>query len=99
MVPATTLKAAGVDLFCGGRPLAAASEEEVLALDSRRRRCRKLVLRDGRLTGAIALGGLSEACALRELLRSGDVAPDAPLEPAPAAGPPPAPDPAATVCS
>ena len=44
-VPATTLKVAGIDLFCAGAaaepdPLA----EEVIALDSRRERYRKLVL-------------------------------------------------------
>ena len=56
-VPATTLKVAGIDLFCAGQaaehdPLA----EEVIALDSRRERYRKLVLRDGALAGATLLG-------------------------------------------
>jgi ferredoxin-nitrate reductase len=80
-VPATTLKVAGIDLFCAGRaaePDDAA--DEVLALDSRRERYRKLVVRDGRLTGATLLGDLSDARQLRGLIASGGVVPDALLE-------------------
>jgi ferredoxin-nitrate reductase len=80
-VPATTLKVAGIDLFCAGRaaepdPLA----EEVLALDSRRERYRKLVLRDGRLSGATLLGDLGDARELRRLIAGGGAVPDALLE-------------------
>ena len=67
-VPATTLKVMGVDLFCAGRPLPLDGEEELLQLDSRRGRYRKLVLADDRLVGAVLLGDLSEAVALRQLV-------------------------------
>ena len=85
-VPATTLKVAGIDLFCAGQaaehdPLA----EEVIALDSRRERYRKLVLRDGRLAGATLLGDLSDARELRTLIASGQSVPEALLETGPTA--------------
>jgi len=53
-----------VDLFCGGRAVADRGDEEVLALDSRRGRYRRLVLQDGRLVGAVLLGDLRDARAL-----------------------------------
>ena len=80
-VPATTLKVAGIDLFCAGQ--AAEPDdmaEEVIALDSRRERYRKLVVRDGRLSGATLLGDLGDARALRGLIASGGAVPDALLE-------------------
>ena len=96
-VPATTLKVAGIDLFCAGRaaepdPLS----EEVLALDSRRERYRKLVIRDGRLAGATLLGDLSDARELRELIASGAAVPDALLD---STGPGPDSAPDALICS
>jgi len=80
-VPATTLKVAGIDLFCAG----AAAEpdalaEEVIALDSRRERYRKLVLRDGALAGATLLGDIGEAHTLRSLIASNEAVPDELLE-------------------
>jgi NAD(P)H-nitrite reductase large subunit len=75
-VPATTLKVAGVELFCCGRVNASDRDDEVLSLDSRLRRYRRLLVRDdGRLAGAILLGDLRDARALRELLRDGDEVP------------------------
>ena len=76
-VPATTLKVAGIDLFCAGAaaepdPLA----EEVIALDSRRERYRKLVLRDGALAGATLLGDVGDARRLRALIASGEAVPE-----------------------
>jgi ferredoxin-nitrate reductase len=80
-VPATTLKVAGIELFCCGRVTAEDRDEEVLALDSRRRRYRRLLVRpDGRLAGAILLGDLRDARVLRELLRGGDEVPAALLD-------------------
>src|SRR3954453_19579118 len=76
VVPATTLKVGGIELFCCGRTTADREDEEVLALDSRSGRYRKLVLRDGRLAGAILLGALGEARRLRELLKAQTVVPD-----------------------
>jgi len=85
-VPATTLKVVGIDLFCAGR--AAETDpraEEVIALDSRRERYRKLVVQDGRLTGATLLGDLGDARALRGLIATGEAVPEALLELSPAA--------------
>ena len=85
-VPATTLKVMGVDLFCAGRAEPLEGEEEVLSLDSRRGRYRKLVVADDRLVGAVLLGDLTEAMTLRQLVESGRaVAPEL-LEPAAPAG-------------
>jgi ferredoxin-nitrate reductase len=83
VTPATTLKVAGVDLFCGGTPIAGEGDEELVALDSRRGLYRRLVLRDGRLAGAILLGDLAQARPLRELLSSNAPVPPALLELAP----------------
>ncbi len=73
---ATTLKVAGIDLFCCGRVTAAERDEEVLALDTRRGRYRRLLVDDtGRLAGGILLGDLRDARALRALLDDGDEVP------------------------
>jgi ferredoxin-nitrate reductase len=74
--PATTLKVSGIDLFCGGSPEASEGDEEVLSLDSRRGVYRRLVLRDGRLRGAVLIGDLSEAPKLSSTLASGAPVPD-----------------------
>ena len=68
---ATTLKVSGVDLFCAGDPALAAGDEEVLELDTRRGRYKRLIVRDGRLAGATLLGDLADAPRLRELAVSG----------------------------
>jgi len=74
--PATTLKVAGIELFCCGRVTAAERDEEVLALDTRRGRYRRLLVdEEGRLAGAILLGDLRDARVLRELLQSRDEVP------------------------
>ncbi len=74
--PATTLKVAGVELFCCGRVDAEGRDEEVLALDTRRCRYRRLLVsEDGRLAGAILLGDLRDARVLRELLDSREEVP------------------------
>ncbi|HWI22787.1 MAG TPA: molybdopterin-dependent oxidoreductase [Baekduia sp.] len=101
ITPATTLKVADVELFCGGRAIARDGDDELLALDSRRGYYRRLLLRDGRLAGAILLGDLREARVLRELLASGEPVPAALLDPAPmSVGEPIVPDdPEDVVCS
>jgi ferredoxin-nitrate reductase len=96
--PATTLKVSGVDLFCAGASEAGRDDEEVLALDSRRGLYRRLLLRDGRLRGAILLGELDDAPRLREALRSGAPVPEALLA-GRAGGPGPAPSGDGLVCS
>jgi ferredoxin-nitrate reductase len=84
--PATTLKVAGIDLFCCGRVAAQPRDEEVLSLDTRRGRYRRLLIdEDARLAGAILLGDLREAKTLRRLLADRERVPDALLADA---GPP-----------
>lgn len=82
-VPATTLKVAGVDLFCGGDASAGPADEEVIALDTRRGCYRRLLLRDDRLVGTILLGDLRDARALREHLTGRQRLPEALVDPMP----------------
>jgi len=77
---ATTLKVAGIELFCCGRVNEEDGDEEVLSLDTRRGRYRRLLVRDGRLAGAILLGDLRHARPLRELLHAQDEVPPALLD-------------------
>ena len=99
-VPATTLKVAGVDLFCAGSPTPAPGDEEVVALDTRRGRYRRLLLRHDRLVGTILLGDLRDAHRLREHLAGAQRLPDSLLEPVPGAlAPAGVPEPRATVCT
>jgi ferredoxin-nitrate reductase len=79
-VPATTLKVMGIDLFCAGRVDPGAGEEQLLSLDSRRGRYRKLVLANDRLVGAVLLGDLGEAATLRRLVEDGGRVPRELLE-------------------
>jgi NAD(P)H-nitrite reductase large subunit len=83
-VPATTLKVAGIDLFCGGEAAPASGDDEVIVLGSRRGRYRRLLLRDERLVGTILLGDLRDAALLREHLGAHGRLPEALLEPMPA---------------
>jgi ferredoxin-nitrate reductase len=74
-VPATRLKVMGVDLFCAGTTTAAAGQDELLTLDSRSGRYRKLVLAGNRLVGAILLGDLADAARLHRTVETGTPAP------------------------
>ncbi|MES1193167.1 MAG: (2Fe-2S)-binding protein, partial [Solirubrobacterales bacterium] len=71
---------AGIELFCCGRVVEEDGDEEVLTLDTRRGRYRRLLLRDGRLEGAILLGDLRDAQQLRALLADRDEVPAALLD-------------------
>ncbi|MHB8694579.1 MAG: molybdopterin-dependent oxidoreductase [Solirubrobacteraceae bacterium] len=74
--PSTTLKVAGIDLFCCGRVHHEDGDHELLALDTRRGHYRRLLInRDGRLAGAILLGDLRDAQVLRTLLIDGEQVP------------------------
>lgn len=73
---ATTLKVSGVDVFCAGDPLLHPGDEELLELDTRRGRYKRLIVRDGRLAGATLLGDMGDAPRLRELAVSGAPVPD-----------------------
>ena len=101
-IPATTLKVAGVELFCGGRADALDGDEEVVALDTRRGVYRRLLLRDERLVGTILLGDLRDARSLREHLAASGPVPTSLLEPMPAGAQSPLnalDDPHLTVCT
>ncbi len=73
---ATTLKVSGVDLFCAGEPRLQSGDEELLELDTRRGRYKRLIVREGRLAGATLLGDMRDAPRLRELAVSGAQVPD-----------------------
>jgi ferredoxin-nitrate reductase len=73
---ATTLKVSGVDLFCAGDPSLEPGDEELLELDTRRGRYKRLIVRAGRLAGATLLGDMTDAPRLRELAVSGASVPD-----------------------
>ncbi|MEA2448212.1 MAG: nitrite reductase large subunit, partial [Thermoleophilaceae bacterium] len=89
-VPATRLKVMGVELFCAGATAAAPGEDELLLLDSRNGRYRKLVIAGNRLAGAILVGDLSDAARLHRTVESGIAVPAdllaAGAAPAPASG-------------
>lgn len=68
---ATTLKVSGIDLFCAGEPSVRTGDEEVLELDTRAGRYKRLILRDGRLVSVTLLGDLADAPRLRELAVNG----------------------------
>jgi ferredoxin-nitrate reductase len=96
-VPATTLKVMGVDLFCAGHPEPRPGEEELISLDSRSGRYRKLVVAGDRLVGAVLIGDLAEVPALHDLIEH-----DRPIPSELLHGPPAersAPGPTALVCS
>ncbi|MHB8657659.1 MAG: molybdopterin-dependent oxidoreductase [Solirubrobacteraceae bacterium] len=74
--PSTTLKVAGIDLFCCGRVQPEDGDDELLALDTRRGHYRRLLIEpDRRLAGAILLGDLRDAQSLRTLLTDGEQVP------------------------
>ncbi len=81
---ATTLKVMGVDLASMGDvtgPAASSLDAEVLVhSDPRRGLYRKLVIRDGRLAGAIVLGETAPVPTLMRLFKRGELVPDPPIE-------------------
>ena len=69
-VPATNLKVSGVPVFSVG-DFEAASAEVVLVRDTATPSYRKLVLRDGCLTGAVLVGDTTDAFWYADLIRAG----------------------------
>jgi nitrite reductase (NADH) large subunit len=55
-VEATSLKVGGIELYSAGTPTGAADMEEIVLCDHDRGVYRKLMVRDGRLVGAVLLG-------------------------------------------
>ena len=74
-VLATNLKVSGVSVFSAGDFVAAAGSETLLLNDIRHGIYKKLVIAEGRLTGAVLVGDTHDALWYLELIRSGaDVA-------------------------
>ena len=77
----TRLKVAGVDVASMGVQQAELERDEVLQIVEERRDCyRKLIVRDGRLVGAMLVGSTAATAALVQLFDRGDPVPDDPLE-------------------
>ncbi len=70
-VVATNLKVSGVSVFSAGDFLGAQGSEAILLSDVRRGAYKKLVIADGRLTGAVLIGETTDALWYLELIRSG----------------------------
>ena len=86
-VPVTRLKVAEIDLFCAGRHSAEDdAEDEIVTMDTRAGVYRKLVVRHGRLVGAILLGDTSLGARLADLVASGARVPADLLDTAVSAG-------------
>jgi nitrite reductase (NADH) large subunit len=69
-VVATNLKVSGVSVFSAGDFLGAQGSEAILLSDVRRGAYKKLVIADGRLTGAVLIGETTDALWYLELIRS-----------------------------
>jgi nitrite reductase (NADH) large subunit len=67
----TNLKVSGVSVFSAGDFMAADGSETLLLSDARRGTYKKLVIADGKLTGAVLVGDTSDALWYMELIRSG----------------------------
>jgi nitrite reductase (NADH) large subunit len=77
----TRLKVAGVDVASMGSLEPELDGDEVVQIvEERRNAYRKLVIRDGRLVGAMLVGNTAAAGALVQLFDRGDAMPDDPLE-------------------
>jgi len=69
-VVATNLKVSGVSVFSAGDFLGTGGSEAILLSDVRRGAYKKLVIADGRLTGAVLIGETTDALWYLELIRS-----------------------------
>jgi len=69
-VVATNLKVSGVAVFSAGDFLGAEGSESIVLSDVRRGAYKKLVIADGRLTGAVLIGDVTDALWYLELIRS-----------------------------
>src|ERR1700761_1417668 len=69
-VVATNLKVSGVSVFSAGDFMGAAGCESIVLSDVRRGAYKKLVIADGRLTGAGLVGEVTDALGYLELIRS-----------------------------
>ncbi len=69
-VVATNLKVSGVAVFSAGDFLGGEGSESIVLSDVRRGAYKKLVIADGRLTGAVLIGDVTDALWYLELIRS-----------------------------
>jgi nitrite reductase (NADH) large subunit len=69
-VVATNLKVSGVSVFSAGDFIGAEGSETILLSDVRRGTYKKLVIADGRLTGAVLIGETTDALWYLELIRT-----------------------------
>jgi nitrite reductase (NADH) large subunit len=69
-VVATNLKVSGVAVFSAGDFIAAAGAETIVLNDARRGAYKKLVIANGRLTGAVLVGDTADALWYLELIRT-----------------------------
>ena len=69
-VVATNLKVSGVSVFSAGDFIGADGSEAMLLSDVRRGTYKKLVIADGRLTGAVLIGDVADALWYLELIRN-----------------------------
>lgn len=77
----TRLKVAGVEVASMGTLEPEFERDQVLQIVEERRDCyRKLIVRDGRLVGAMLVGNTAATATLVQLFDRGDLVPDDPLE-------------------
>jgi len=69
-IVATNLKVSGVAVFSAGDFLGAEGSESIVLSDFKRGAYKKLVIADGRLTGAVLIGDVADALWYLELIRS-----------------------------
>ena len=69
-VVATNLKVSGVSVFSAGDFMGAAGSETIVLKDVRHGTYKKLVIADGRLTGAVLVGDVGDALWYLELIRN-----------------------------
>jgi nitrite reductase (NADH) large subunit len=72
-VVATNLKVSGVSVFSAGDFMAADGQETIVLNDARRGVYKKLVVAEGRLTGAVLVGDTADALWYLGLIRAGEV--------------------------
>ena len=66
---ATNLKVSGVSVFSAGDFLGSEGSESIVLSDVRRGTYKKLVISDGRLTGAVLIGDTADALWYLEMIR------------------------------
>ena len=70
--PATSLKVSGVNVFSAGEILEAPENEVITIDDEGAQSYKKLVMRDGKLTGAVLFGDTADGLWYLDLIRSGN---------------------------